>query len=93
MKDRVLAARVRTIRTVRFGLYALSPLYIDGGFATMVQALAAFVEPSIVEVVVVSNSAGAYEPFVGLMKEKVTKVVKDAVGQEVEVRIARFIPG
>ena len=87
VKDRVLAARVRLIRTVRFGLYALSPSYIDWGFATMVQTLAEFVEPSLVEVVVVSETLGAQESFIILMKEKVTKLVKDAVGQEVEVRI------
>jgi hypothetical protein len=88
-RTQVLATRVRLIRTVRLGLYTLLPLYIDGGFALMVQALAEFVEPEVVEVLAMSRMPGVHEPFVVLMKEKVTKVVKDAMGQEVEVLVAR----
>ena len=74
---------------MRLGLYILLPLYIDGGFAVMVQALAEFVEPEAVEVLAMSKMPGVQEPFVVLMKEKVTKVVKDAMGQEVEVLIGQ----
>ncbi|KAH3989957.1 hypothetical protein HBH52_017520 [Parastagonospora nodorum] len=88
-RTQVLAARVRLIRKVRLGLYILLPLYIDGGFAVMVQALAEFVEPEAVEVLAMSKMPGVQEPFVVLMKEKVIKVVKDAMGQEVEVLIGQ----
>ncbi|EAT88116.2 hypothetical protein SNOG_04356 [Parastagonospora nodorum SN15] len=53
------------------------------------RALAEFVEPESVEVLAMSKMPGVQEPFVVLMKEKVTKVVKDAMGQEVEVLIAQ----
>jgi hypothetical protein len=53
----------------------------------MVQDLAEFVEPSLVEVVVMSGTLGERDSFIALMKGDVTKVVKKAMGQEVEVRI------